>query len=83
LIGPGIGSSPFRNAFGESAVARSGEFAKEYKRVAEEKGCVFFDAASAAAASELDSLHLTAESHRALAEALYTVVLRIAGGEGV
>ena len=74
LIGPGIGSSPFRYAFDETAIARSKEFAKEYKRVAAEKGCIFFDAAAVATASEEDSLHLTAEAHKALAEKLYDVI---------
>ena len=78
LIGPGIERSPFRYAFDESAIARSKEFAREYRRVAEAKGCVFFDAATVAAASETDSLHLTPESHKALAEAICGVIRGLA-----
>jgi lysophospholipase L1-like esterase len=77
LIGPGIGSSPFRYAFDGDAIDRSRAFADEYRRVAAEKGCVFFDAASVAVASEADSLHLTAESHRKLAEALAEIVRKL------
>jgi len=73
-IGSGIEASPFRYAFDASAIARSEEFAGEYRRVSDAKGCVFFDAAPVARASELDSLHLTAEAHRALAEALCDVI---------
>ncbi len=74
LIGPGIADSPFSSSFDESAVERSAGFAAEFERIAKEKGCVFFDAAPVAKASGLDSLHLSPESHRALAKALSELV---------
>ena len=74
LIGPDIDLSPFRFSFDISAVKRSADFSKEFLRVANEKGCIFFDAAQVAKASELDSLHLSPESHRTLANALSEVV---------
>ena len=74
LIGPGIESSPFSYAFDRTAIERSRRFAAEYRRVADDCGCVFFDAAPVASPSRLDSLHLSPESHRALAEALAGVI---------
>jgi len=69
-IGPDILRSPFSYAFDETAVERSRLFAQEYGRVAAECGCAFFDAAPLAPPSELDSLHLMPQAHRALAEGL-------------
>ncbi len=74
LIGPGISGSPFSYAFDRTAIDRSRGFAAQYARVAKRLGCVFFDAAPVAPPSELDSLHLMPEAHRALAEALAKVV---------
>ena len=73
-IGPGIGNSPFSYAFDDTAIERSYRFAEEYKRVADQFGCVFFDAAPVAPPSRLDSLHLMPEAHRSLAEALVPVI---------
>ena len=73
-IGPGINESPFSYAFDDTAIERSHRFAAEYKRVADQYGCVFFDAAPVAPPSRLDSLHLTPGSHKSLAEALAKVV---------
>ncbi len=74
LIGPDIDLSPFRFSFDTEAPAKTKEFAGEFLKIAQEKGCVFFDAAKTARASELDSLHLDPESHRRLAEALAETV---------
>ena len=73
-IGAGIKSSPFYGAFYESAIEESKKFAACYMAVAEEKGCVFFDAAKSIRPSETDSLHLTPEGHRVLAEELTKMV---------
>lgn len=73
-IGTGIRRSPFFGAFGENAVAESGKFPECYQRVADRKGCVFFDAAKYVSPSEFDSLHLTPEGHRVLAEELCKVI---------
>ncbi|MBR5641360.1 MAG: SGNH/GDSL hydrolase family protein [Firmicutes bacterium] len=74
VIGPGIENSPFSYAFDESAIARSHQFAEEYRRVADKLGCQFFDAAPVAPASRLDSLHLMPEAHKSLGEALAETV---------
>ena len=73
-IGENISASPFYGDFFEDAIERSRQFPKEYKRVAEEKGCIFFDAAKHIRPSEFDSLHLTPEGHRVLAEKLCEVM---------
>lgn len=73
-IGEGMPSSMFSNSFTPRTIAESGAFATYYGQVAKEKGCIFFDAASCVEPSEEDSLHLTAEGHLALAEALAEVV---------
>lgn len=73
-IGTGIRRSPFFGAFSETAVAESGKFPECYQRVADRKGCVFFNAAKYVFPSEFDSLHLTPEGHRVLAEELCKVI---------
>ena len=73
-IGTGIRRSPFFGAFCENAVAESGKFPECYQRVADRKGCVFFNAAKYVSPSEFDSLHLTPEGHRVLAEELCKVI---------
>ncbi len=73
-IGKGIKSSPFYGAFYEEAVAESKKFPACYRAVAEKYGCVFFNAAQYIYPSETDSLHLTPEGHKVLAEKLYETV---------
>ena len=67
LIGDDLEHSPFNDTFDQTAVERSLKFAKEYKRVADETGCIFFDASKCSKASPIDSLHFTPESHYSLA----------------
>ena len=76
-IGEGIESSAFSHSFAYDAVERSKGLAPEYERTAKELGCIFLDAAAVAEASEEDSLHLSAESHRALAAALSRKIAEI------
>ena len=76
-IGTGISTSPFYGTFYEDAVDRSRQFPQYYKKVAEQEGCIFFDAARYIQPSETDSLHLTAEGHKTLAEELYKLVKTI------
>ena len=61
-------------SFGEDAISRSKEFPDLYRKVAEEKGCRFLNAAEYIAPSEYDSLHLTAEGHKILAEKLAEII---------
>ena len=73
-IGENISTSPFYGAFYEDAIERSRQFPGEYKRVADDKGCIFFDAAKHISPSDYDSLHLTPDAHGLLAEKLCEVV---------
>ena len=73
-IGTGIKTSPFYGAFSEEAVSESKRFSENYKKVADSKGCIFFNAAQYIYPSKVDSLHLTVEGHKVLAEELCKVV---------
>ena len=76
-IGMGIRTSPFYGAFNEKAIDESRRFPEFYKKIAEDKGCIFFNAAQYIYPSETDSLHLTPEGHRILAEELCEVIRSI------
>ena len=78
-LGKGIRTSPFYGAFFEEAVEESKKFPEFYKAVAEKYGCVFFNAAEYIYPSKVDSLHLTPEGHKVLAEKLYETVKNIGG----
>ena len=80
-IGRGIRSSAFYGSFHEEAVAESKKFPECYRAVAKKHGCIFFDAAAYVYPSEADSVHLTAEGHRVLAERLYDVIVQIGRAE--
>ncbi len=73
-IGTGIKSSPFYGAFYEEAIEESRKFPEFYKAVADKKGCIFFNAAEHIYPSAVDSLHLTPEGHRILAEKLCELI---------
>ncbi len=73
-IGEGIRKSDFSGAFYESAIDRSREFPKWYRRTAEKYGGIFFDAARYIKPSAEDSVHLSPEAHKELAEQLYQVL---------
>lgn len=73
-IGAGIKTSPFYGAFSENAIAESRKFPEKYREVAKDRGCIFLDAAQYIYPSDYDSLHLTPEAHRILAEKLASVI---------
>lgn len=76
-IGEGIKSSPFGDSFHENAIEASRAFPEYYKKIADEKGCIFIDASEHAKPSKEDSLHLSSEGHEALAHAIYNAIKRI------
>ena len=76
-IGAGMKNSPFYDAFRLDPIERSKQFPKYYKMIADEKGCIFFDAAQYVYPSEFDSLHLTPEGHEMLAKKLKEVILSL------
>ncbi len=73
-----IEESPY-GCFTADAAERSGHFAEAYRPVAEQFGCAFFDAASVAGPSARDSLHMEAEAHARLAQALAGVIPTLVG----
>ncbi len=76
-IGEGIKSSPFGDSFDETAIESSRAFPEYYKTIADEKGCIFLNGSDHAKPSKEDSLHLSPEGHKALADALYNTIKRI------
>ncbi len=78
-IGEGITTSAFYGNFLENAIDRSREFPKYYKKIADDKGCIFVNAAEHVEASKEDSLHLSPEAHKKLAKVLYGVISEVDG----
>jgi GDSL-like Lipase/Acylhydrolase. len=80
-IGDKILVSPYRGDFGGlEAVEKSKSLAAEYKKVAEKYGCYFLDAADYARADDRDAIHMNAEGHKSLAEAIYNKIKEIEKG---
>ena len=70
-LGPGLESSPFAEMFGgEKSVEKSKLLASRYEAQAAALGVGFLDAGKLVTAHPLDSLHLTAASHRVLGLAI-------------
>ena len=65
--------------FGMEAVEKSTLFAPYYKEIADANGVHYLDAALYCEPSKEDGLHLYADSHRRLGEAVYQKVLEIFG----
>jgi len=58
----------------ESAIDKSADFPACYAKMAEDYGCHFFDAGTVVDLPNLDGIHLDAQNHRDLGEALVGVV---------
>ena len=79
-VGPGMAdTSPFRAEFGERSIFLTKELAANVEEFAKATGAYFFDAASVAEPSPIDSLHLDEAGHKALAEALAAKIKEIIG----
>lgn len=63
----------------EGAEEESRKLSREFRRVAEELGCEFLDTADVIVSSDLDAVHLDAEEHRKLGEAVAAHVREIFG----
>lgn len=61
----------------KGAEEKSKNFSREFRRVAEELGCEFLDTADIIVSSKLDAIHLNAEEHRKLGEAVAARVREI------
>lgn len=78
LIGKNIATSPFHLEFKRKrGYLLSQELAPYYREQAASRQIHFMDAAPVTEVSSIDSLHLSPEGHRMLAEALYKEVLSI------
>lgn len=61
----------------EGSAEKSARFAGHYRRFAEQYGCEFLDAGAVATSSDLDGIHLEADEHRKLGEAVAAGVAEI------
>ncbi len=61
--------SDFADMFAH-AQEKSSDFGKQYKRVAEQKGCAFLDTSRIVTCSDLDGIHLEEPEHRKLGLAI-------------
>ena len=69
-LGENIMQTSYAQVFGENAAAVTRGLAAEYARYARLMRCDFLDASRYAAASREDAIHMTAEGHARLADAL-------------
>lgn len=77
-LGEKLADSPFASFFDtDKAIENSRKLAYWYELVAKQFDCEFLDAASVCKAGETDSLHLTEEGHKALAEGIYRKIREI------
>jgi len=63
----------------EGAEAKSRQFSKHYRRVAEEHGCAFFDTSAVIVSSDLDGIHFGVDEHKKLGLAVADLVRQILG----
>ncbi|MCD7840430.1 MAG: GDSL-type esterase/lipase family protein, partial [Erysipelotrichaceae bacterium] len=73
----GIENGTFGDSFDASAVKRSQDFSKYYRIVAQEKNCIFVDAAMCSKPSDIDHLHMSEEAHYNLANELAKVIISL------
>ncbi len=73
LVGTDVEHSIYVD-YGPEAFENSKKLSACYQKVAKQRGCLFFDAASVAEPSQIDQLHMDAKSHEALAGALASYI---------
>ena len=78
-IGEGIYSDEAGLKMGPGCTEKSRALAQYYRRVADQTGCEFMDAEGIAEFNKVDYMHLTANGHRRLADALAEKVREIFG----
>ena len=78
-IGEGIYSDEAGLKMGPGCTEKSRALAQYYRRVADQTGCKFMDAEGIAEFNKVDYMHLTANGHRRLADALAEKVTEIFG----
>ncbi len=77
LMGEDMDHSPYREEFPPSSIEISRRLAASLEQVAKDLGTHFLNAADFASPGKFDSLHLTPEGHRSLAEAFYHKIREI------
>lgn len=63
----------------EGAGARSRDFPKQYRRIAEKHRCELLDASEVVVSSDLDGIHLERDEHAKLGETVAARVREIIG----
>lgn len=76
LVGRDVEHSSYVD-YGPEAFENSKKLSTQYEKVAKTRDCLFFDAASVTKASEIDQLHMDADSHEALAQALASFIRNV------
>jgi lysophospholipase L1-like esterase len=61
----------------EIMVDKSHQLSEQYQGLAEEKGCAFFDAAGVIRSSSIDGVHLDADAHITLGQALTPICRKL------
>lgn len=77
LLGDEVEYGPFGDSFSAESREKSRKLAPLYKKLADEHGCLFFNAAEHIVASKADNLHLDPESHGKLAEKIAEIVAQV------
>jgi len=75
-IGEGVCDGAFSSSFGVRAVQESRKLAGYYKKVAEQYGCLFLNAAQHIRPSAADHVHLAPEGHEILAEMMNILITK-------
>lgn len=79
-VGANINESDFGETFGgDSSIKTARQFGSHYKRIAQQYGCEFMNAAEIAAPSPIDAIHMEAGEHKKLGEAVAGKVREILG----
>ncbi len=76
-IGDNITETFFDRIYGAQAIEVSKQFAPLYKEMADMYGCYYLDASLYAHPSPIDAVHMDAQNHHALADAVYDKVKEI------
>lgn len=71
----GVGEDGFDTEFDEASVALSRELKAAYAKTAAEEDCLFFAASDVSQPSKSDREHMDETGHKALAEAIFQVLL--------
>lgn len=74
ILGDNMANSPLGEEYELSSIEVSKYFSKEYEKVAKDNDCIFFDAGLYTEPSFEDSIHITIDSHKRLAEEFYKLI---------